>query len=313
MKTELQFWTEERDHLAASGQDSHALEVANARLRTLGALTKPPAAEPDSLDARSMAAVRRFMARHAPARKAEATADKAGEPDYTVAGDAAEVRLYGECIPHVLAGWYYPGEAYSDVGVARVMEKLKGKRVTLRINSVGGDVFGGVAIANMVREAKASALVEGVAASIASVIVSACSKVTMANGSTLMVHAPWSVAVGNAEAHRAEAGTLDKIREAMLDIYVAKTGKKYSRAQWKAALAGPEGADGTWWTAAEAVTVGIADTRDTPAEELPEAKRAALADQRRKVATLYCSKLPAHLSQPAKAASVSYLHGGRNA
>lgn len=312
MQSEHEYWTAERNRLAASGRDPQALAVAEARLQEIGGADKAVAAPAITGDLPTMAAIRRFMARHAPTRMAEA-ANTAGEPEYTTAGNTAEVRLYGEVVPHMMAGWYLPGEAFSDVGFARVLDGLKGKAITLRINSAGGDVFGGVAIATRVREAKLQVLVEGIAASIASVIVAASPKVSMAAGSTIMVHAPWSITAGNADAHRAEAAILDKIREAMLDIYTSKSGKKYSRAQWRAALAGPEGADGTWWTGSDALAVGIADSyAKDPEEKLPAAKRTALADQRQKVATLYCSQLPAHLANPGKAAAVvSRLNGGR--
>jgi ATP-dependent protease ClpP protease subunit len=220
-----------------------------------------------------------------------------GEPEYTVDGDRAEVRLYGECIPHMYAGYFYPGEAYSDVGVLHVLEKLKGKKVLVRINSIGGDVFGGVAIANYVRERKLNVQVDSIAASIASVIAAAAPRVRMMLGSTVMLHNPWSCACGNAAALRGEAVILDKLRDAMVDMYLAKSSTP-TRAGWEAILEGPDGSDGTWWDGHEALALGFADEYEAPEElELPEPKKAALLADRRAAAVANGVALPKNLEE----------------
>jgi ATP-dependent Clp protease protease subunit len=222
-----------------------------------------------------------------------------GEPEVVDTETGVEVRLFGDVIPHLYAPWFLPGEAVSDVGFLHALDRIPAdKAVTVTINSLGGDVFAGTVIANAVAKRKATTQVEGIAASIASVILAAGTKAHISRGATVMVHKPWSYAAGNAPALRAEADVLDKIEEAMVDIYVAKSGKKYSREQWRAALAGPQGADGSWWAGDEAVANGIADTYEQP-EEQADAKRAAvLLDQRKTAAALYCSKLPKHLADP---------------
>jgi ATP-dependent protease ClpP protease subunit len=183
----------------------------------------------------------------------------------------------------------------SDVGFLRALDRIPaGKAVTVAINSVGGDVFAGTVIANAVAKRKATTRVDGIAASIASVVLAAGKTAHVARGATVMVHKPWSYAAGNAPGLRAEADVLDKIEEAMVDIYVGKSGKKYTRAEWMAALAGPDGADGSWWTGAEAVAAGIADTYEQPAEP-DKAKAARNLSQVKVAAALYCSKLPQHL------------------
>lgn len=220
-----------------------------------------------------------------------------GEPEvvYTAEG-IAEVRLYGDIIPHIYAGWFYPGEAVSDVGFLHAMDSIPTDTpVVVSINSYGGDVFAGTAIANAIAKRKANTQVDGIAASIASVILAAGVKAHIARGATVMVHKPWSMAGGNATALRAEADVLDQVEESMVDIYVSKSGKKYTRAQWRAALKGPDGADGSWWTGDAAVSAGIADSYEQPEAE-PDTKRAeAQLTQRKAVAALYCSALPKHL------------------
>lgn len=231
------------------------------------------------------------------APQADAGEDTYGEPTMVVDGDQVELRLFGDVIPHSFAYYFNPGEAVSDVGFLRALGRVPAETpVTVAINSPGGDVFAGTVIANAVAKRKAATRVDGIAASIASVILAAGKTAHVSRGATVMVHKPWSIAGGNATDMRAEADVLDKIEEAMVDIYTGKSGKKYSRAQWKAALAGPEGSDGSWWTGAEAVASGIADTYDAPAEP-DKAKAVRNLEQRQKVAAMYCSKLPPNLSE----------------
>lgn len=233
-------------------------------------------------------------------RAAKAAEDDAGygEPEVVEEADGYHVRLYGDVIPHMYAPWFLPGEAVSDVGFQRAMDRIpQGSAIIVDINSLGGDVFGGTAIAGVVTKRGATTHVTGIAASIASVILAAGKSASIGRGATVMVHKPWSYAGGNALAMRAEADVLDKVEDAMLDIYVSKSGKKHTREQWRASLKGPEGADGTWWTGAEAVAAGIADSYEQP-EEQEDAKRAhALLLQRKVAAALYCSTLPKHLSE----------------
>jgi ATP-dependent protease ClpP protease subunit len=225
------------------------------------------------------------------AKAPEAAMEDIGAPEYTVEGNTAEVRLYGEVVNHSIAGWYLPGEAVSDVGFARVVDKLKGKSIKVRVNSFGGDVFAGIAMANLVRELQLPVQVDSLAASIASVIAAASPDVTLSLGGVIMVHAPWSYAVGNAKAMRAEANILDQITEAMLDIYSSRKG--LDRKAWAAALVGPDGQDGTWYIGEQALEAGIVDRYETGA--LPEAKRAALIAARKDAASYNAVALPKNL------------------
>src|SRR5262249_31261956 len=88
----------------------------------------------------------------------------------------------------------------------------------VHINSPGGDVQAGINIANALREQQVSkgrtveTFVDGIAASIASAIAMAGSKVHMADNALLMVHNPWSLAIGNAGEMRKVADILDTMR-----------------------------------------------------------------------------------------------------
>lgn len=248
--------------------------------------------------------------------KALASADASpgyGEPDVTEdpATDAVELRVYAFIESHMMCEMYgLPGSvAVSEVGFARALDRAKatGKPIKVRINSYGGDVFCGTTIANLIRENKLAVVVDGVAASIASVMAAASPHVTMLTGSTMMLHNPSSVVWGNAKAMRAEATVLDKIREAMLDIYTAKTAGRWSREQWVQTLDGIDGADGTWWTGDEAIESGLADSYQVG--EPDESRKAALLEARKNVATIHAVALPKNLGGEGLAAPAPETHG----
>lgn len=107
------------------------------------------------------------------------------------------------------------------------LAKLPATVNTLRvhINSPGGDVQAGVNIANALREQQTSkgrtveTYIDGMAASIASVIAMAGSKVVMADNALMMVHNPWSYAIGEAKEMRKVADILDTIRGQIIATY----------------------------------------------------------------------------------------------
>jgi ATP-dependent protease ClpP protease subunit len=125
--------------------------------------------------------------------------------------------------------------------------------INLRINSPGGDVFDGVAIAQALRQhpAKVHTQVDGLAASIASVIALAGDTVTMAKGAFFMIHQPWSIALGNAKDMRDTADLLDKISGSLVATYQDATGlEAETLREWMDAE--------TWMTDQEAVANGFA-------------------------------------------------------
>lgn len=103
----------------------------------------------------------------------------------------------------------------------------EGEEIELEITSYGGSVPAGIAIANMLKMASAeghttSAHVVGIAASMASAIAGACDELKIDSNAFLMVHNPYTYAVGDAEDLRKDADTLDKMRDALLAIYRTK-------------------------------------------------------------------------------------------
>lgn len=103
----------------------------------------------------------------------------------------------------------------------------EGEELQIAINSPGGSVYGGIAIANMIRQLsakghKTTAYVEGLAASIASVIMCACDKVIMGESSLVMIHNCWSVVQGDSNTLRKEADTMDVMNDAIISFYKSK-------------------------------------------------------------------------------------------
>lgn len=139
--------------------------------------------------------------------------------------------------------------------------------IDLRINSGGGDVFEGNAMYSLLESYKAKegnsvdVYVDGIAASIASVIAMAGDNVYMSANALMMVHNPWTpAAAGSSNDLRDMASVLDKIRETIVTVYEAKTGMDR---ETLGAMMDEE----TWFSATEAVTYGFADKLIEPSEE----------------------------------------------
>jgi ATP-dependent Clp protease protease subunit len=135
--------------------------------------------------------------------------------------------------------------------------------LTVSLNSGGGDVFAGVAMYNALRnyDGKVTVRVDGLAASIASVIAMAGDKVVMSPGSMMMVHKPWTMVAGDANELEKVREVLNGIEDSLIPIYATRTGKTEEEVR---ELLEAE----TWMTGDEAVEMGFAD------EAIIEAKTA---------------------------------------
>jgi ATP-dependent protease ClpP protease subunit len=147
--------------------------------------------------------------------------------------------------------------------------------IDVRINSAGGDAFAAVAIANALREQRTrnkryvDVSIDALAASAATVISSAGSRIKVADNALVMVHNPWVVTWGTANDLRDTAKTLDSVRDSMISIY-----------QWTSKLSALElrqllDAE-TWMTARDAVSKGFAH-EVTPAADGGAQARACLS------------------------------------
>jgi len=136
--------------------------------------------------------------------------------------------------------------------LVKAVNGLKKKHINCRINSPGGSVFDGVAVYNALKnhEGGVTTYVDGLAASIASIIALAGDKVVMADNAMMMIHNPWTMAMGDSSDMRKTADVLDQIKETLINTYVAKTGKS------REAVAADMEKE-TWFTAKEAKAYGL--------------------------------------------------------
>jgi len=148
------------------------------------------------------------------------------------------------------------GGFWGDVSSADVRRQLKDMSgdVDIIINSIGGDVFDGLAMFNQIRRYDAGqkrVIVDGIAASAASMVAMAGDTVLMGTGAQLMVHRPWTMTVGNDEEHDAAAAALRTARGSILDTYSSRIDDRDQLEAWVD--------EETWFGAEEAVAAGFAD------------------------------------------------------
>ncbi len=150
---------------------------------------------------------------------------------------------------------------YDEIGMFGVSAKafidevraLNPSRLTVRLNTPGGSVFDGLAIHNFLKSIKdVTVKIDGLAASIGSVIMLAGKRIEMAANGFVMIHNPSGVAIGGAEEMRDTAALLDKIQDTLVNAYATRTGKD---AEYVKAWMNAE----TWFTAQEARDAGLVD------------------------------------------------------
>lgn len=132
---------------------------------------------------------------------------------------------------------------------------IKTGKITLRVNSPGGDVFDGIAIMNTIKDhpATVTCVVDGLAASAASYLIQAADSIVMNQSSQIMIHDAIGVCVGNRDEMNSVAELLDKISANIAEIYAEKTGKSVK--YWRDLMLAE-----TWYSAEEAVNAGLADS-----------------------------------------------------
>ena len=202
-----------------------------------------------------------------------------GNKAYTIlmeAGDQkAEVNLYGEVVESIPTDWW-TGEPIDGLFISldqfiSDLEKLKNmKQITFRINSVGGDAHAGITIYNRIREldAETTTIVDGLAASAASIIAQAGDKRIVNIGTQVMIHGASTLMYGyfNEAALRKQARALNTINKSVAGIYAERSGREVDEilAMMKSEK---------WMTPDEAVEEGFADEvggRDAPKAEATE-------------------------------------------
>ena len=165
-------------------------------------------------------------------------------------GQSAELLIYD-----VIGDW----AGLSARQLVNTLKDIDADNITVRINSPGGSVFDGIAIYNSLRhhKAKIHVQIEGLAASIASVIAMAGDTVHMAENALLMIHNPFGWVGGDAEELRKMADMLDKTTEVIAQTYGSRCGQELETIKQMMD-------EETWFTAAEAKDNGLIDGVDKP-------------------------------------------------
>lgn len=162
-----------------------------------------------------------------------------------VTAKEADVYIYDEI------GWF-------GVSAADFIEEVKALNVdtiNLFINSPGGSLFDGIAIYNTLKNhpAVVNVRIDGIAASIASVIAMAGDSIDIADNAMMMIHKPAVIVFAQAPELRKEADLLDKIEDQIVSTYAARTGVESE-------LISGMMQEETWFTGTDAVNHGFADT-----------------------------------------------------
>lgn len=173
-----------------------------------------------------------------------------------VAARSAELWLYG-----TVGGYWWGFDSDDVAGALRALGDVD--ELLVRLHSFGGSAIEGIAIANLLANLPASVhvriVVDGVAASAASMIALAGAELVMSPGSQLMVHDAWMVTAGNEAELRAEADWIGKQSRNYAETYAHRAGG--TAEQWREIMRANNG-DGTWYSAQESVDAGLATRVD---------------------------------------------------
>ena len=163
--------------------------------------------------------------------------------------NSTEVVIYDE-----IGNWGVDSKSFIEE-----IKEISTEEILLRINSPGGSVIDGLAIHDAIKRMpqKVTAKIEGLAASIASIIALAADEVTMSQNSLFMIHNVWGGETGGAKDMRKAADLMDKMSDRLVNIYVSKTGKDESEIRnWMD--------EETWFTADEALEAGFINSIEEP-------------------------------------------------
>ncbi len=158
----------------------------------------------------------------------------------------SETKVAGIWFHNVIAG---PSQLFADA-----VAQLKDHSLVVHVNSPGGSVTDGLAIFDILAAwpSKVVCKIEGVAASVASIIAMAGSEVSMSENALLMIHDPSLSMTGRADDLRAAGTVLDKWKTVLSGIYAKRSGKPLAEIQRLMAAE-------TWFSAGEAKAFGFVD------------------------------------------------------
>lgn len=177
----------------------------------------------------------------------------------------AEIAIYDE-----IGGWGITAKQFASEFKA-LGDNIQ--QLDIHIHSPGGSVFDGIAIYNLLNNhpANKTVYIDGLAASMASVIAMVGHKVIMPENAMMMIHKPWGIQGGDADDMRKYAELLDKLEATLLPAYAKKTGKSHEKLAEMLAVE-------TWLNGAEAVAEGFADELAEPIQAMASIKSKLLKD-----------------------------------
>ena len=200
-------------------------------------------------------------------------------PELQSSDDSSEILIYGPIVPDRELAWMreWMGDE-SAVSGKSFREELKAVEgdVTIRINSPGGDAWEGSTMVQAINERSGMVrcMVDGLAGSAASLVMAACTDITMAKLSNVMIHGASSWNYGTADDFRKVADLLEKINEQAASLYLERMTDL--SADDVLALMTEE----TWYTAEEAVEVGLADRVYQKDDKDPDMNARRIIEQR---------------------------------
>ncbi|WP_435367772.1 head maturation protease, ClpP-related [Metabacillus litoralis] len=133
---------------------------------------------------------------------------------------SADLYIYGEIVDNT--DWKWDEADVMPDDVLNVLNQMEGlESINMYINSPGGSVFAGLTIYNMLKRNKAykNAYIDGIGASMASILPFAADKVYIPSNAFLMIHKPWVFSMGNSNDLRKTADDLDSIEAGLVKIY----------------------------------------------------------------------------------------------
>ena len=184
-------------------------------------------------------------------------------------GERAVIYIYGT----IGEGWTEE-ESNKAKNIAQELDALGGKPVDVRIDSGGGDVYEGFAIASALLryEGHVRAYVDGMAASAASYIAIMADEVVMADFAWFMIHDAWCYTAGNAAQLLEDAARLEALDATIAKMIADRTGKDVDEV--KAAMDAE-----TWLDAEASLEFGLADRIEETGKRMAACVDAALASR----------------------------------
>ena len=166
-------------------------------------------------------------------------ADESGERVLYFDGEISDETWWGDEITPAM----FKSELFSDKG-----------DITIWLNSPGGDCIAASQIYSMLMDYphNVTVKIDGIAASAASVIAMAGTKVLMAPTALMMVHNPLTIAIGDTDEMQKAILMLDEVKESIINAYQVKTNQSRAKiSHWMDAE--------TWMNANKAIELGFAD------------------------------------------------------